>query len=81
MALLDLAGIALFSGQPLCAVISADSHHDPALDSELWCDGPWPAESPLVHFEFALPPLRARRLRGVGDFRALRPQLRLFRSR
>lgn len=77
-----LEGIALFSGEPLYAVISAGAHRDAWLDSEQWCGELWPTESPLVQFDFALPPPRVRaRLRGVGDFRDLRRQLRLVRSR
>ena len=77
-----LEGIALFSGQPLHAVISAGSEREAWLDSEQWCGDLWPTESPLVQFDFALPPPRARRqLRGVGDFRDLRRQLRLVWSR
>jgi len=77
-----LEGIALFSGEPLYAVISAGSHRDAWLESEQWYGDLWPAESPLVQFDFALPPTRARRtIRGVGDFRSVRPQLRLVRSR
>lgn len=77
-----LEGIALFSGEPLYAVISAGAHRDDWLESEQWCEDLWPAESPLVHFDFDLPAPRApRRLRGVGDFRAVRRQLRLVRSR
>ena len=77
-----LEGVALFSGEPLCAVVSAGAHQEDWLDSEQWCNDLWPAESPLVHFEFALPALRARRrLRGVGDFRDVRRPLRLVWSR
>jgi len=77
-----LEGIALFSGEPLCAVISAGASRAGWAGSEDWCDDLWPAESPLVHFDFALPAPRARRrLRGVGDFRDVRQQLRLVRSR
>jgi hypothetical protein len=77
-----LEGIALFSGEPLYAVVSAGSHPDAGLGSEQWCEDMWPAESPLVHFEFAIPSPRARRrIRGVGDFRDVRRQLRLVWSR
>jgi hypothetical protein len=75
-----LEGVALWSGEPLYAVISAGPHRDDWLGSETWGDDLWPAESALVHFDFALP--RAHRpLRGVGDFRAVRRQLRLVRSK
>jgi len=77
-----LEGIALYSGAPLYAVISAGCRRDDRLGAEAWCEDLWPAASPLVQFDFAVPPPRARRrLRGVGDFRDVRPQLRLFRSR
>jgi hypothetical protein len=77
-----LEGVALWSGEPLYAVISAGSHRDDWLGCETWGDDLWPTESPLVHFDFAVPPLRPRRLlRGVGDFRDVRPGLRLVRSK
>ena len=77
-----LAKIALFSGEPLYAVISAGSHQDAWLGSEQWCEDLWPTESPLVHFDFAIPAPRVRRrLRGVGDFRDVRRELRLVWSR
>ena len=73
-----LEGVALFSGEPLYAVISAGEHRDAWLGSEQWCEDLWPAESPLVRFDFAIHPPRLRRtLRGVGDFRDVRRQLRL----
>ena len=52
-----LEGIALFSGEPLCAVVSAGTHREDWLDSEQWCNDLWPVESPLIHFDFALPRL------------------------
>jgi hypothetical protein len=77
-----LEGVALFSGDPLYVVISAGSHREDWLGCETWAEDLWPAESPLVRFDFAIPPPRARRtLRGVGDFRAVRPPLRLVWSR
>jgi hypothetical protein len=64
------------------AVISAGPHRDDWLGSETWGDDLWPAESALVHFDFAIPPSRAHRpLRGVGDFRDVRRPLRLVRSK
>ena len=77
-----LEGIALFSGEAICAVVSAGSHQTDWGDAEQWCDDLWPAESPLVQFDYAFPAVGARRrLRGVGDFRAVRRQLRLGGSR
>jgi hypothetical protein len=77
-----LEGIALFSGEPLYVVISAGSHRDDWLGCEAWGEDLWPAESPLVHFDLAIPPPRVRSpLRGVGDFRGVRRHLRLVRSR
>jgi len=75
-----LEGVALWSGEPLHAVISADAHCDEWRGTEPWCAGLWPAESPLVRFDFAIPPPRARRkIAGVGDFRDVRRQIRLVR--
>jgi hypothetical protein len=77
-----LEGVALWSGEPLYVVISAGNHRDDWLGCETWGDELWPTESPLVHFDVAIPPARARRpLRGVGDFRAARRQLRLVWSK
>jgi hypothetical protein len=77
-----LEGVALWSGEPLYAVISAGEHRNDWLGCEAWGEELWPTESALVHFDFAIPPPRARRiLRGVGDFRAVRRQLRLVWSK
>jgi hypothetical protein len=77
-----LEGLALWSGEPLYAAISAGEQDDDWLEANVWCDELWPTESALVHFDFALPPPRPRRvIRGVGDFRAVRRQLRLVWSR
>lgn len=77
-----LEGVALWSGQPVLAVISAGARRDDWLGSDEWGDDLWPFESPLVHFDFAIPPPRARRrLVGVGDFRELRRDLRLVWSK
>jgi hypothetical protein len=68
-----LEGVALWSGEPVLAVISAGVRRDDGLGSDAWGDALWPPESPLVHFDFATPPSRARRrLVGVGDFRDVR---------
>lgn len=79
-----LEGISLYSGEPIYVVVSAGAQEDDWLDAEQWCEDLWPAESPLVRFDFLSPhrPRRAPlRLRGAGEFRDVRRQLRLFRSR
>ena len=78
-----LEGVALYSGEPLYVVISAGNRPDDWLGCETWGDDLWPAESPLVQFDFLTPRPSgpARALRGVGDFRAVRRQLRLVWSR
>jgi hypothetical protein len=76
-----LEGVALWSGEPVLAVISAGAHRDAWLGSEEWGDDLWPTESPLVHFDYATPLVRARTLVGVGDFREVRRDLRLLWSR
>lgn len=77
-----LEGVALFSGDPISAVISASAGHDTWLGSEMWGQDLWPTESPLVRFDFAIPrPARHHRIQGVGDFREVRRQLRLVWSK
>jgi hypothetical protein len=77
-----LEGVALWSGEPLVVVISADNYRDDGLGLETWVDDLWPAESPLVRFEVVLPRVGARRtIRGVGDFRSIRRPLHLVWSR
>lgn len=67
-----LEGLALWSGSPLCAVICADESVQIGCALGLFGGGElWPAESQLVRFDVAAPGNR-RRLRGMGDFRALR---------
>lgn len=66
-----LEGVALWSGSPLCAAISADESVQIGCALGLFGDEPWPAESPLVRFEPAVH-ANPRALRGMGDFRALR---------
>lgn len=77
-----LEGVALFSGEPLYAVISASEEQDAWLWGNDWAEDLWPAESPLVRFDFVRPPARPRRaIGGVGDFRAVRRQLHLVWSK
>jgi len=66
-----LEGVALWSGSPLCAAISADESVQIGCALGLFGDEPRQAESPLVRFEPAAPVSR-KVLRGMGDFRALR---------
>jgi hypothetical protein len=68
-----LEGVALWSGEPVRAVMTAGAHHDDRAGSDAWGDDLWPFESPLVRFDFARSPSRTRRrLVGVGDFRDVR---------
>jgi hypothetical protein len=67
-----LEGLALWQGQPLSTALSVPARSLPFLDSALWGDDLWPAESPLVSFNIVGPARRVARLKGVGDFRALR---------
>lgn len=62
-----LEGLALWSGEPLTAVISADdSVRHPTTD--LFGGQLWPAESALVQFDYHHR-CQQLRLRGLGDFR------------
>lgn len=71
-----LEGVALWSGAPLHAAISASAQRDDWLCSEEWGDAFWPPESALVHFDFAIPP----RVLRVGDPGEVRRCLRMARS-
>ena len=71
-----LEGLALWSGAPLHVVISASAQRDDWLFSETWGDDLWPPESPLVHFDFAIPRRAHRTLVGIGDFSEVRRYLR-----
>jgi hypothetical protein len=75
-----LEGVALWCGEPLVPVISAGGQHQAWLLFGQGCEELWPAESALVHYDFAIPP-HPRRPVGVGDFRQMRRQLRLVGSR
>jgi len=73
-----LEGVALWSGEPVYAVISAGKYCAAWLGSEYWGGQLWPEESALVQFDLAAPqPRRRRTLRGLGDFRDVRRQLLL----
>lgn len=68
-----LEGLALWSGSPLIAAVSVADRCPSSRASTFFGDDLWPAGSALVRFDGA--PTRrprARRLRGLGDFRQLR---------
>lgn len=67
-----LEGIALWSGCTLTAVIAAEPDSPSWLDSGLFGDELWPGESQLVRYEVGGHG-HPKRLRGLGDFRGLRP--------
>lgn len=68
-----LEGLALWHGEPLCVAISAERPCHPSLGLGPFDDPPsWPQASALVHYTYLGTPARARRIRGVGDFRRLR---------
>jgi hypothetical protein len=66
-----LEGLALWNGSPLRVVIAAEPGSPSWLNSGLFGDELWPGESQLVRYEVGGQG-RPKRLRGVGDFRALR---------
>lgn len=66
-----LEGVALWSEGVLSVVIGAEKGSPSWLESGLFGDELWPGESQLVRFEVGGHG-RPKRLRGVGDFRALR---------
>ena len=65
-----LEGLALWSGYPLHAVVSAEDPSD-TLGSGIFGDEFFPGESQLVHWDLGAPGRRVV-LRGMGDFRPLR---------
>lgn len=67
-----LEGLALWSGQTLVVAFSADESSARWVDSALFGDELFPAESQLVQFHLVPVGGRAKRLRGVADFRRLR---------
>jgi hypothetical protein len=67
-----LEGVALWQSGCLRAALSVPDRSLGFIDSSLWGDELWPAESPLVQFDLVGPARRAARLSGLGDFRALR---------
>lgn len=71
-----IEGLALWCGEPLIAVIAAAVPSEADVPGLGWCDdlgsGPWPEESALVRYQFAVPAGRALRVGGPEDFFSLR---------
>ena len=66
-------GLALWHGERLSVAISADVPFHHSLGLGPFGDPPhWPQRSALVRYTYLGTPPRARRIRGVGDFRRLR---------
>ena len=65
-----LEGIALWSGSPVTVAISVAVSAQAICDRDLFGDALWPADSALVRLRF-VEHRRRRRLRGLGDFRAV----------
>jgi hypothetical protein len=67
-----LEGVALWSGAPLCAAISAAHPVNHSLGVGAFGDSEhWPEESALVSFQFVTP---ARHRRRIGRLRAAAPR-------
>lgn len=67
-----LEGLALWHGEALDVVVSAGASSTEWAMPALFGDELFPAESQLVRYHIVHPARRARRLRGVADFRPLR---------
>lgn len=67
-----LEGLALWRGEPVHVAISVGESSVDWTGSGLFGDELFPAESQLVQFHVDQQGSRARRLRGVADFRRLR---------
>jgi hypothetical protein len=65
-----LEGLALWSGEPLTAAISAAGKLDSSFDRDLFGGGFYPPESDLVRYR-TLPVRGHRQIEGLGDFRAM----------
>jgi hypothetical protein len=76
-----LEGVALWSGAPLFAVISAGRHSVDWIGAEPWGDQLWPTESALVQFGFAIHRTHRSAIAGVGDFRDVRSRIVMPRPR
>jgi len=67
-----LEGLSLWSGEPLTVALSAEALCHPLHGSMLFGDELLPGESQLVRFHVVHPDERRARIKGLGDFRALR---------
>jgi hypothetical protein len=67
-----MEGLALWSGQPLCAAICVADDVGRSLDFDFFDGALWPPDSALVRFTITGPPQRRYRLPGMGDFRDVR---------
>lgn len=67
-----LEGLSLWHGEALDVVVSAGVSSEDWAMPALFGDELFPAESQLVRYHIVHPGRRARRLRGVADFRPLR---------
>ena len=65
-----LEGLSMWSGSPVCAVISAGRRSHPLCGAAVFGPDAWPTESPLVSWVVA-DDARHARITGVGDFREL----------
>lgn len=69
-------GLSLWCGEPLSVALSVAERFHASPISTLFGDGLFPAESGLVRFEVVERGPHKARLRGLGDFRALRRSAR-----
>jgi hypothetical protein len=76
-----LEGLALWSGEPIYAVISAGEQRAESWMREAWLGELWPPESMLVQYDIESVVRRRRPIEGMGDFRDVRRQLPLVWSR
>ena len=65
-------GLALWSGEPIVIVISADEPDPGGYDDTFFGLDLWPLTNPLVTIHFVPPPEHQDRIDGLGDFSRLR---------
>lgn len=64
-------GLALWSGEPIVIVISADEPDPGGYDDTFFGLDLWPLTNPLVTIRFVPPPEHQDRIDGLGDFSRL----------